>query len=98
MTKKISREKEGILMSLLPIRSQRQKLNSLLPFHPLTNIEISEYYKNEPRFNRVYSRNNLPNKIKKGAYIINLDEYENTGTHWLYLLHQNIRFILIVLV
>ena len=21
--------------------------------------------------------------IKKGAYIINLDEYENTGTHWI---------------
>ena len=60
----------------------RKPLNSLLPFHPLTNIEISEYYKNEPRFNGVYSRNNLPNKIKKGAYVINLDEYENTGTHW----------------
>ena len=30
----------------------------------------------------MYSRNNLANKIKKGAYIINLDEYENTGTHW----------------
>ena len=51
-------------------------------FHPLTNIEISEYYANEPRFNGVYSRNNLPNKIKKGAYVINLDEYKNTGTHW----------------
>ena len=60
----------------------KKPLNSLLPFHPLTNIEISEYYKNEPRFNGVYSRNNLPNKIKKGAYVINLDEYENTGTHW----------------
>ena len=48
----------------------------------MTNIEISEYYKNEPRFNGVYSRNNLPNKIKKGAYVINLDEYKNTGTHW----------------
>ena len=23
----------------------------MLPFHPLTNIEINEYYKNEPRFN-----------------------------------------------
>ena len=43
---------------------------------------MSEYYKNEPRFNGVYSRNNLPNKIKKGTYVINLDEYENTGTHW----------------
>ena len=30
----------------------------------------------------MYSRNNLPNKIKKGAYVINLDEYENTGTQW----------------
>ena len=60
----------------------KKPLNSLLPFHRLTNIEISEYYKNETRFNGVYSRNNLPNKIKKGAYVINLDEYENTGTHW----------------
>ena len=62
--------------------SKKKTLNSLSPFHPLTYIEISEYYKNEPRFNAVYSRNNLPNKIKKGAYVINLDEYENTGTHW----------------
>ena len=60
----------------------KKNLNSLLPFYSLTNIEISEYYKNKPRFNGVYSRNNLPNKIKKGAYVINLDEYENTGTYW----------------
>ena len=53
-----------------------------MPFHPLTNIEINEYYKNEPRFNGVYSRNNLPKIIKKGAYVINLDEYVNIGTHW----------------
>ena len=33
------------------------------------------YYKNEPRFNGVYSKDNLPNKIKKGTYVINLDEY-----------------------
>ena len=56
-----------------------------LPFHPLTNIEISEYYKNEPIFNGVYSRNNLPNKIKKGAFNLNLNEYKNTGTHWVFL-------------
>ena len=54
----------------------------LLPFHPLTNIEISEYYASESRFNGVYSRNNVP-KIKKGAYVINSDEYENTGMHWI---------------
>ena len=53
-----------------------------MPFHPLINIEINEYYNNEPRFNGVYSRNNLPKTIKKVAYVINLDEYENTGTHW----------------
>ena len=60
----------------------KKTLNSVLPFHLLTNIEVSVYYANEPRFNGVYSRNNLTNKIKKGAYVINLDEYENTGTHW----------------
>ena len=54
-----------------------------MPFHPLPNIEINEYYKNEPRFNGVYSRNNLPKIIKKGAYIIKLDEYANICTHWI---------------
>ena len=53
-----------------------------MPFHPLTNIEINEYYKNETRFNGVYSRKNLPKKNKKGVYVINLDEYANIGTHW----------------
>ena len=61
--------------------AKKNPLNSLLPFHPLTNIEINEYYINEPRFNGVYSRNNLPKTIRKGAYVINLDQYENTGTH-----------------
>ena len=61
---------------------KKKQLNFLLPFHPLKNFEISEYYKNEPRFNGVYSRNNLPKTIKKEVYIINLDEYENMGAHW----------------
>ena len=43
----------------------KQKSNLLIPFHPLTNFEISEYYENEPRFNGVYSRDNLPAKTKK---------------------------------
>ena len=43
--------------------SKKKNLNFLLPFHPLTNIEISEYYDNEPRFNGVYSRDNLPKTI-----------------------------------
>ena len=55
-----------------------------MPHHPLTNFKIQKYYKNEPIFNGVFSKNNLPKKkIKDGAYIINLDEYANVGTHWI---------------
>ena len=49
--------------------------------HPLTNFEIQKYYDNEPRFNGVFSRDDLPKKINDGAYVINLDEYADTGTH-----------------
>ena len=58
----------------------------MLP-HLLTNFEIQKY-RNEPRFNGVYSRDNLP-KIKDGAYVINLDEYSDIGTHWVALYVQN---------
>ena len=51
----------------------------MLP-HPLTNFEIQKWYEDEPRFNGVYSRNNLPKKIKFAAYVINLDEYADVGT------------------
>ena len=54
-----------------------------MPPHPLTNFEIQKYYQNEPRFNGVFSRNNLPEKIKDGAYVINLNEYADVGTHWI---------------
>ena len=56
--------------------------------HPSTNIEIQKYYENESRFNRVFSRDNLPKKIKDGAFAINLDEYENIGTHWIALFYK----------
>ena len=39
--------------------------------HPLTDFEIQKYYQKEPKFNDVYSRNNL-SKTKDGAYITNL--------------------------
>ena len=55
----------------------------LMPPHPLTNFEIQKYYQNEPRFNGVFSKNNLPKRIKDGAYVIDLDEYANTGMHWI---------------
>ena len=49
----------------------------------MTNFEIQKYYQNEPRFNGVYSRDNLTDKIKNGTYVINLDEYSDIGTHWI---------------
>ena len=62
--------------------------------HSLTNLEIQEYYQNKSRFNGVYSRDNLPNKIKDEAYVINLDEYSNIGTHWiaLYVKNNNVTY------
>ena len=48
--------------------------------HPLTNFEITKYYENESRFNGVYSRDNLPNKIKDGTYVIDLDEWVNINS------------------
>ena len=56
----------------------------MLP-NSLTNFETQKYYENQPKFNRVCSRNNL-SKIKDGTYIINLDEYKSVETHcsWTY--------------
>ena len=39
-----------------------------MPPHTLTNFEIQTYYQNKPKFNGVFSRNNLSN-MKDGAYI-----------------------------
>ena len=59
----------------------------MLPY-PLTSFEIQKYYQNEPRFNGVNSRDNLA-KIKDGAFVINLDEYSDIGTHWVALYIHN---------
>ena len=56
----------------------------LMPPRPLTKFEIKKYSQNEPRFNGVFSRKNLPKKIKDGSYVINLDEYADVGKHWLF--------------
>ena len=56
---------------------------------PINNFEIQFYYQNEPRFTGVYSRDNLPDKIKDGAYVINLDEYSDIGTYWIALYVNN---------
>ena len=60
-----------------------------LPPHPLTNFEIQEYYQNERRFNGDFSRDNLLNSIKNGAYVIKHDEHYDIGTHWVALYANN---------
>ena len=59
----------------------------------LTNFEIQKYHQNDPRFNGFYSRNNLP-KIKDGAYVMNLDEFNSIATHWtaLYVNGNNVTY------
>ena len=51
-------------------------------------MEILKHYQHEPRFDGVYSRDNLP-KVRDGAYVINLDEYSYLGTHWIALYSLN---------
>ena len=65
------------------------KKKSLMPPHTLTDFEIEDYFKDEPRFNSVSSRDNLPKTIKNGAYVINLDHSKNTGTNWVVLFVKN---------
>ena len=66
-----------------------------MPPYLLTNFKIQKYYQNQnqTRFNGVYSRDNL-SKINDGAYVINLDEYSGTGTHWiaLYILNNYVTY------
>ena len=56
-----------------------------MPPHPSTNFEIQNYYQNEPRFTGVCSIDNLPDKIKDGPYVVNLDEHSGVETHWIVL-------------
>ena len=65
---------------------KKKSFNVAPSFH---KFEIKKYYENEPRFNGVYSRDNLPKIIKNGTYVINLDEYADVGTHWIALYAKN---------
>ena len=65
----------------------------LFPSHPLTNFEIQKYYKNEPRFYGVFSRNNLS---KKNVTLMNMQTQARIGL--LYFVTVMKLFILIVLV
>ena len=54
---------------------------------------MQKCFQNESRFNGVYSRNNIP-KTQDRAYVRNLDEYSDIGTHWiaLYIQTNDVRY------
>ena len=66
----------------------------ILP-RPLTNFETQKYYHNEPRFNGVILEISCLKNIKDGVHITNLNEYSDTGTHWitLYVLNNNVTYL-----
>ena len=70
-----------------------EKIGFLIPPHSLTNFEIQKYYQNKPIFNGVSSRK-ICLKNKGGAYVINLDEYADVGTHWIALFCNKIEHVL----
>ena len=75
------------------MKKKKYQNGFLMPPHPLTNFEIQSYCQNESKFNGVYSRDSLP-KIKDGAFVINLDEYSDIGTHWvaLYVINNDVTY------
>ena len=73
MEEELEEEKEDIWM----------KIFSSAP--SLTNIEITNYFNYVTRFNAVFPQTNLP-KTKDGTYVINLDDKNSKGTHWVSLL------------
>ena len=54
-------------------RTRIFKEHCLVPLHPLNNIEITNYFNYESKFDGVCSINHLP-RIKNGIYVINLDD------------------------
>ena len=85
--KGVIRAGEGVIRA--GYGSKRSSLKKLIPPHPLKNFEMQAYYQNEPIFNGVFSRNNLPYIIKDRAYVIILDEYRDIETNWVALYANN---------
>ena len=75
------------------MKEQLEKVRIFNAVSSFNNFEIQKYYQNKAKFNGVYARNNLL-RIKDGTYIINLDEHESIGTHWigLYLNAENVTY------
>ena len=69
-------------------KKQPIQLNSHTRYHfvikPLSNFDLMGWIKKLgiKHFRGIYSRDGLPHKIKKECGIINLDDIQGPGTHW----------------
>ena len=50
--------------------------------NPLKIFEMQKYHQNQPKFNG-FIQEIINQKIKDGAYVINLDEFKSIETHWI---------------
>ena len=69
----ISSVVKGISETVVRKVGREYWIKTVSPFHPLNKVEITNYFDYEPRFNGLFSRNNLP-RIKDGAFAINTDD------------------------
>ena len=64
-----------------------------MPPHPFTSVEIQKHYQNEPKLEDVSWKINLP-WLKGEAYVIDLEEWNSIGTHWIALCVNGVILIL----
>lgn len=61
----------------------KKKWTLLISPHPLINFERKTQNENNIEFSGALSGNTLPEKMKDGTYVINVDEYLESKVHWL---------------
>ena len=68
----------------LSIRIDHKDHKFLILLHALGKVEINKHFNHEPKFNGVYSGNNL-HKIRDRTYVKNLDQRKRKVLRWVYL-------------
>ena len=81
--KKKSQRKRASSRKKQPIQLNSHSRNHFL-IKPLSNFDLMDWVKRLgiKHFRGIYSRNGLPHVIKKECGIINLDDIQGPGTHW----------------
>ena len=61
------------------MKAQLEQNRILMPPHSFTNFKMRKHFQNEPKFNGVYSGNNLSNT----TYRVYIKTLGSIGTHWI---------------